>query len=279
MKKIFLIFSLLYFSTFSSIFTQLTVKDQESIPNTLIQINDEGIFGSIFFSTAYSHPADPGSKLYSYAGNLFWNGNELATTSTAAGWQYDGTYILTSTINDKVGIGITTAPNVKLSLGTDFAPKKLAIWDGENDFYGFGSPFGRMAIFTSDVERMSILSNGNVGIGTTAPDASLEVNGYVKIGSNGVKFSDIIELSGETGTGGTDRVTISYPIGYNKNNTRVISYEVREVIADKWVSGDDGLWYALGNSDLTLGYGALYTNSYFRLIIMKVELILTRNNN
>ena len=157
-----------------------------------------------------------------------------------------------------VGVG-TPTPRVKLSLGEDFTAKKLALWDGENDFYGFGVAIGRITFYTNDTEKMTIKDNGNVGINTINPQAKLDVNGSVKIGVNGIKFSELYELTGTTGIGGTDRVSVSYPTGYNKSNTRVISYEVQEIIANKWVSGDEGLWCALGDTDITVGYGTLYT--------------------
>jgi len=41
-----------------------------------------------------------------------------------------------------VGIG-TSSPKARLSFGTDlFTPRKIALWDGINDFYGFGIEFG-----------------------------------------------------------------------------------------------------------------------------------------
>ena len=269
MKNIIAISVMLILLFSQSILAQLTVKDQEPSPNTLLQVNDEGDYCSILITPSTSYIVDPDQKLYNYMGKLMWNGLELGSSFTAAGWTYDGTNILTSTVNDKVGIGMSTAPNVKLSLGTDFAAKKLAIWDGTNDFYGFGSPFGRMAIYTSNNERMSILSNGNIGIGTTTPGANLEVNGTVKVGSSGIKFSEIIEL---TGTTGTSRTEISYPIGYTKANTRIISYQVVDFTGPNWVTGFDGLWVALDDSVIKLGHeSSVFNGQPYRLILMKVE--------
>lgn len=256
------------------VYGQLKVKDQEPIPNTLMQVTDEGISGSVLLPPLPSSPSDVDQKLYNISGELFWNGNMLGTSFSAAGWTYDGTNILTSTVNNKVGIGMAFSPTVKLSLGIDIAPKKLALFDGPSDFYGLGVDWGRITFYTNNTEKMTITDNGFVGIGKPVPSANLEVQGNVKIGENGVKFFEIYELEGETGTGGTDRKAIAYPTGYNKVNTRVLTYEVRETIADSWVSGDDGLWYALGDYDITVGYGALYTGSYFRLILMKVEQLL-----
>jgi hypothetical protein len=77
-----------------------------------------------------------------------------------------------------VGIG-TTEPRVKLSLGAEIPPnpKNLAIWDGDNDFYGFGAELGRITIYTNNTEKMTILSDGRVGIGITNPSGKLDVVG------------------------------------------------------------------------------------------------------
>jgi hypothetical protein len=75
------LFIILTFSLFTiSIFAQLSVKDQETSPNTLLQVNDEGAAGSITLPSL-SSIGDYGSKLYNYDGTLHWNGNELATGS------------------------------------------------------------------------------------------------------------------------------------------------------------------------------------------------------
>ncbi len=80
----------------------------------------------------------------------------------------------------KVGIG-TTAPNVKLSLGTDITAQKLALYDGAGDFYGLGVQGGRIVFHTGNTEKMAITSAGNVGIGTAAPTEKLEVAGNLKL--------------------------------------------------------------------------------------------------
>ena len=96
-----------------------------------------------------------------------------------------------------VGIG-TKNPQVRLSLGAEIppTPKKLAIWDGLNDFYGFGADWGKITIYANDDEKMAILNTGNVGIGTTAPGQKLDVDhGNIVVQGTG-SFDSI----GEEGT-------------------------------------------------------------------------------
>jgi hypothetical protein len=80
----------------------------------------------------------------------------------------------------KVGIG-TTTPQSKLSLGTDLNPKKLALWDGVNDFYGFGTDVGRITFYANDTEGMTLNSLGWVGVGTPSPAARLEVRDHFRV--------------------------------------------------------------------------------------------------
>ena len=49
---------------------------------------------------------------------------------------------------------------------------------------GFGSNFGTITNPNSTTEKMCILSNGNVGIGTTNPSSRLHVNGDIRIGTS-----------------------------------------------------------------------------------------------
>ena len=100
-----------------------------------------------------------------------------------------------------VGIG-EVAPEVKLEVAGDIMAKDsfVSVGMGASDGYNFhdlGTTWGykalaspsRLAMFTDGAERITIDQNGNVGIGTTSPDAILEIsdatNDNLRIGTRG----------------------------------------------------------------------------------------------
>jgi hypothetical protein len=113
---------------------------------------------------------------YAYRSMMADSAVVASSAPVGGGWTDDGAVVRLNTLTDKVGIG-TTTPQVKLSLGTDLNSKKLALWDGASDFYGFGVELGRITCYTNNTEKMTVLSNGNVGIGTASPGRLLHVYG------------------------------------------------------------------------------------------------------
>lgn len=195
-----------------------------------------------------------------------------------------------------------------VSIGTSLHVNPLVIANAGNSCYidlfdaegtegmRIGAYYGNMAFSNDNInkniffkvkhesgwdERLTILgSNGNIGIGDITPDASLDVEGTVKVGINGKSFSELSELTGTTGGASTYYVLAAYPAGYTRVNTRVLSVEIN-------ASGD--VWVGLGfnNNDVTkipISYNLstseiyiFYPNSTpfqsrpFRVLLMKVE--------
>jgi hypothetical protein len=88
-----------------------------------------------------------------------------------------------------VGIG-TNSPNFLLSLGVITSSQKLALYDGgTNNFFGMGAINSLLhfhAGTTSGANGQMVLANtGYVGIGTSSPSYTLDVNGSARIGSAG----------------------------------------------------------------------------------------------
>jgi len=101
----------------------------------------------------------------------------------------------------KVGIG-TTSPNNSLSFGTPAnGSRQIGLYENGTAYYGFGTDVNRLAIYASNsagtAERVTVTSDGKVGIGTTAPAYPLDVNtsarikGDLRIGVNGGGDSSI----------------------------------------------------------------------------------------
>ncbi len=142
---------------------------------------DDGVNGSQLLSpdsrlisTPYSYKADDAQQLDGQDSTDFAVAvHSHSSLDAADGSPTDAVYV------DNAGnVGIrTTSPQVKLSLGTDLNPKKLALWDGVSDFYGLGCDLGRITIYTNNTEKMTILNNGNVGIGTAFPERKLHIAG------------------------------------------------------------------------------------------------------
>ena len=101
--------------------------------------------------------------------NFEVNGGTEATPTTRMTINGDG----------NVGIG-TTTPNHSLSFGSPSnGTRSLALWENGTAFYGLGNDTNRLAFYASNAagtaERMVLTSDGNVGIGTTAPVRRLTV--------------------------------------------------------------------------------------------------------
>lgn len=92
-----------------------------------------------------------------------------------------GTYVLTAKATDAVGTIATASANVGVrSLNYFWSTTGNIATGGDTSFVGTVDS-NRLAFRTKNVERMSILPTGNIGIGTNTPTAQFHTTGSVRL--------------------------------------------------------------------------------------------------
>ena len=134
----------------------LQVIDADS--NILIEVNDEGLVGSITLRDTTSAPGVTTDKLYGVNGMLHYNGSILAPADSAGGWTHDSSVVRLGVLSDRVGIG-TTNPQSKLSIN--------------------GEGFANAALYAEQPD-----SNGRAVYGITTHTQSAGIAGYFKSAGN-----------------------------------------------------------------------------------------------
>jgi hypothetical protein len=205
--------------------------------NTATRVSNSNTGGSAY-SSLYIQGSSVTTELSQNSVNRTFlagaNGFYINTgASSPLAFAQNGTARLYIDSAGKVGIG-TSSPRFNLSLGAftpaasatpttldlggSFSstaganPKLRVYWDGA-DYYGFGVSAGQLdymvnssapgiahVFYTNSVERLRIASSGNVGIGTSSPGKTLEVNGETYI--TGGIASQGAHIYRDGGTGG-----------------------------------------------------------------------------
>lgn len=119
-------------------------------------------------------------------------------------------------------------------------------------------------------------ANKRVGINTTKPSASLDVEGTMAVGSAGIVFSEIREITGMTSATGSF-VLISWPSDYNKTNTRILSAEIYYDGRNWNTMGmgfeDKMVGCSMADLGIFLHYPGIpqYQSRDYRILLMKVQ--------
>jgi len=120
----------------------------------------------------------------------------------------------------------------------------------------------KMAFYTNNTERLTILSGGNVGIGTNLPVEALEVNGKFKIGNNTVAGENVtfdgttsagLRLSNSSGYISLTPLNASWAHIYTDRNNFIFNKTVYSIV---------GNFSAYNTADLQL-----QTNGTTRIIV------------
>ncbi len=252
-------------------------------------------------NTCYIHLKDNqgtgGMRIGAYIGEMAFindNANKNIRFATYTGSAYKQILTLNAT-TQSVGIN-TDAPPYDLSVMGSGSPGEISIhtsvtgisatdglrigtsntlnawvWNNENGDLYFG---------TNNLERMRINRDGRVGIGDYTPEATLDVEGTVVIGTEGKLFSEIREITGTTAASGGIK-TISYPSGYNMSNIRVLSLEINYK-GNSWIglggnqqntTINERIFYYLDSSNIWIYHPPVadFHNRAFRMMVMKVQ--------
>jgi hypothetical protein len=192
-----------------------------------------------------------------------------------------------------VGIG-TSTPNAALQLGNVLTNRRIVLWESSNNdhlFFGLGintsmmryqvdAPSASHAFFagtstTTSNELMRITGNGNVGIGTSAPQRLLNINStgpnvessmiYTKTGSTEYLISGIASDADVVTVGGTSIAGKFFMHSYNSD------FQIAAAGARNIEFGTNGVNRMYINSSGNVGLGTttptakLEVNGYTKL--------------
>jgi hypothetical protein len=208
--------------------------------NSPFCIYGTGLDGTTYQKTAIYTEASCGLL---FEAPLDASGNRLPITFS---WRGGGSFPLYIKSDGKIGIG-TTQPSEMLHIkGTTSSEIRLESDNGSVNIRQTGTNLD----FYNNGERLTILNNGNIGIGITQPSSNLHINNLVgqtvvSLSSNNIKYGAILQLerfnssgnyfSFETGAGTNDDLRL-----YVNNNWTVpiVTYKTNGTVGIGTASPD-----------------------------------------
>ena len=219
-----------------------------------------------------------------YAQNVQWNvsGNTAYALQDRVGIGVQSAAVAqleisrnTTDVNSQIYVRQSGAGDAAIGLSTGINTYSIGIDHSDENKLKISSTYGP----SEGEESITITTDDKVGIGTSEPTAQLQVEGGMKVGENGVEIGDIIEVTGTT-SDSNFWISIDWPAGYTKDNSRILSAEIQK---DEAVNGYKSLGYAIDGVNGTV-YVSLSTNIWlyypddasmkgrpFRVTLMRVQ--------
>ena len=166
---------------------------------------DNDMPGRLVFSTTADGAASPTERL-----RITSSGQLLVATTSVTGISGDGDDLVIGSIDDSTNRGITLATTGQAAIR----------WadDGDNAMgrVQYSNSTDKMNFYTSNAERLTILSDGKIGINDSSPSRRLEITeasdtGYV---INTATVNNCLMLTNPQ-TGSTKNIGISFSGGYS----------------------------------------------------------------
>ena len=140
-----------------------------------------------------------------------------------------------------VSIGITN------NLTTDGVLRGARLRQVDYDFViSNNEPTGNLSLTTNNFERLTILSNGNVGIGATTPSQKFDVNGNINVSGN-IQVNNIAGQPNQVlmtnGSGNTfwgDMGVYKKMVSFDQNGNWVVPAGVTKIRIEAWGGGGGG---------------------------------------
>ncbi|NTV22633.1 MAG: hypothetical protein HGB03_03710 [Candidatus Yonathbacteria bacterium] len=173
--------------------------------------------------------------------------------------------ITTTALRGNVGVGVDS-PLAKLHLngGTGALSTGLAFGDGDTGFYEASDDVLRLQ--TAGADRVTVLADGKVGIGTTGPNAKLEVSGSILASASGAQVtvgsSNKLQFTGDYAGSG------DIPAGVYGGSSNG-GYSLISGAASPGTNKLGGYYFSTGTGWLSSFEVANVASGYSNLLLMK----------
>ena len=192
----------------------------------------------------------------------------IGTTNPGAKLEVNGTSLFQNTISTASALGTHASPGIAMYLGNgaDDSDQYIRAGSTSNQWSGLrlsGNYLGAgiAALYTTGLERLRVDPAGNVGIGTTGPNASLDIYNGALVNSTATMnhYRNVLTTYlGNGGQTGTLKIVLPKPAntmiditikGYDYSG--IGAWEAR--VSGYVYSGSGGGWYAANNKAQIIG--------------------------